>query len=82
MKGARWSADRCTKFIIALAKAAGPCSEKVVMAEKSPFPSAQLGLSKEGFFQATVLSTLGICKSVVHKEVKPVLLNQSDKKYK
>jgi len=48
-----------------LAKAAGLCSEKVFMAEKSPFPSVQLGLSKEGFPQASVLPTLGIFKSVV-----------------
>lgn len=65
MKGARWCADHSTDFMITLAKAAGLCSEKVFMAEKSPFPSVQLGLSKEGFPQASVLPTLGIFKSVV-----------------
>lgn len=81
LKGARWCADHSTKFMITLAKAAGLCNEKVVMAEKNlPFPSVQLGLFKEGFSQASVLSALGVCKCVVLREVKRVLLNQVDKK--
>lgn len=50
LKGARWYADHSTKFMITLAKATGPFSEKVVMAGKSPFSSVQLGLFMEGFF--------------------------------
>lgn len=45
LKGARWRADHSTKFMITLAKAAGLCSEKVVMAEKkSPFSLSAAGL--------------------------------------
>jgi len=80
LKGARWCADHSIKFTITLVKAAGLCSEKVVMAEKSPFPSVRLGLSKEGLSQASVPSMFHVCKSVVLQEGKPVLLNQVHRK--
>lgn len=50
LKGARRYADHSTKFMINLAKAADPFSEKVVRAGKSHFSSVQLGLFMEGFF--------------------------------
>lgn len=46
LEGARWCADHSPDFMITLAKAAGLCSRKVFMAEKSPFSSVQLGLCK------------------------------------
>lgn len=54
--------------------------KKLSWQENPPFPSVQLGFFKEGFSQASVLSSLGVCKSVVLQDVKPILLNQVDKK--
>lgn len=65
MKGARWCSDHSTKFMITLAKAAVLRRAEVVMAEKSPFPSVQLGLSRGGLFPGECSLCIGVWKSVV-----------------
>lgn len=60
LKGARWCVDHSIDFVITLAKAAGPCSEKVFMAEKIPFSLSAAGLVQGRLFPGECSPYIGL----------------------